>query len=79
MGGEPNDRLRASIKGDAGRRERLAAELRENLKRRKAQARAIAGRDAVASPTPEATDATTTAPTATAGTGATDASGDRDA
>ncbi len=40
--GGKDDRLKGSIKGDAARRERLAHELRENLKRRKAQARAKA-------------------------------------
>lgn len=42
MTGGNNDRLKGSIKGDAARRERLAQELRENLKRRKAKARAQA-------------------------------------
>ena len=35
-----DDKLRGSIKGDGGRRERLAAELRANLRKRKSQARA---------------------------------------
>lgn len=33
------DRLKGHVKGDANRRERLAAELRLNLKRRKEQGR----------------------------------------
>lgn len=37
-----DERLKGTIKGDDARRERLAAELRENLKRRKAKARATA-------------------------------------
>jgi len=40
--GAKDDRLKGSIKGDVARRERLAQELRENLKRRKAKARAQA-------------------------------------
>ena len=40
MSQHDNDRLKGTIKGDKGRQERLAAELRENLKRRKEQARA---------------------------------------
>lgn len=36
------DDRRGGTKGDAGRRERLAAELRANLKRRKDRERAIA-------------------------------------
>jgi hypothetical protein len=34
-----DDRPKGRIKGDAGRRDRLAAELRENLRRRKARLR----------------------------------------
>lgn len=37
-----NDRLKGSIKGDADRAERLATELRRNLRRRKDRARAVA-------------------------------------
>lgn len=40
-----DERLKGSIKGDEARQERLAEELRENLKRRKAKARAIATTD----------------------------------
>ena len=53
MTGAPGDRLKGGIKGDNARRERLAAELRANLKRRKAQARAAAdaeGRDGTDAP-----------------------------
>jgi hypothetical protein len=39
MAPSDSDRLKGSIKGDAERRERLASELRANLKKRKAQAR----------------------------------------
>jgi hypothetical protein len=39
-------RGRGGLKDDAARRERLAAELRENLKRRKARARALGERRA---------------------------------
>ena len=44
------DRLKGSIKGDGGRAERLAAELRRNLHKRKDRARAVAARTAVAAP-----------------------------
>lgn len=44
------DRLKGSIKGDAGRAERLAAELRRNLRRRKLRARAAT---AVEQPLPQ--------------------------
>lgn len=43
---QQDDRLKGTIKGDTGRQERLAAELRENLKRRKAQARAARAAEA---------------------------------
>ena len=47
--GGNNERLKGSIKGDVARRERLAQELRENLKRRKAKARAQTGTPAKSS------------------------------
>jgi hypothetical protein len=49
-----SDRLKGTIKGDAGRRQRLAAELRANLRRRKAQARRPDGEAAEAVPPGEA-------------------------
>lgn len=42
MSHDEHDRLKGSIKGDAARAERLAAELRRNLQRRKQRTRAIA-------------------------------------
>lgn len=41
--GEDYNSRRGGTKGDAARADRLAAELRENLKRRKARARALDG------------------------------------
>ena len=41
MGGRDDERLKGGTKGDSGRRNRLAAELRQNLKRRKAKDRAL--------------------------------------
>lgn len=41
MTGRDGDRLKGSIKGDAARAERLADELRRNLRRRKDRARAV--------------------------------------
>ena len=47
MTGRGGDRLKGSIKGDPARAERLAAELRRNLRRRKDRARAAeAGKSA---------------------------------
>lgn len=43
-----NNHLKGGIRNDGGRAERLAQELRSNLKRRKARDRALAARDAVA-------------------------------
>jgi len=40
------DRLKGSIKGDAARKERLAAEPKRNLRRRKDRARAVAAAEA---------------------------------
>ena len=48
-----------TIKGLAGRKERLAAALKENLKRRKAQARTRRGADA-SCPTPKVKSGTET-------------------
>ena len=46
-GSDPDRKSRrGGTRGDAGRAERLARELRENLKRRKSQERARAVRDA---------------------------------
>lgn len=42
MSHDEQDRLKGQIKGDAGRAERLAAELRRNLQRRKQRSRAVA-------------------------------------
>ena len=42
MADRDGDRLKGSIKGDAARPERLAAELRRNLRRRKDRARPAA-------------------------------------
>lgn len=42
MSDHGDDRLKGSIKGDRARAERLAAELRRNLRRRKDRARATA-------------------------------------
>ncbi len=39
---ETTESLKGTIKGDTARKDRLAAQLRENLKRRKAKARAQA-------------------------------------
>ena len=39
MASDREEKLRGSVKGDARRHERLAAELRENLKRRKSRGR----------------------------------------
>ena len=47
------DRLKGSIKGDAARAERLAAELRRNLRRRKDRARAVAAADAHRAASPD--------------------------
>jgi hypothetical protein len=44
MGDSQHDRLKGGTKGDAGRAERLAAELRRNLQRRKQRSRAVAAR-----------------------------------
>lgn len=41
MSQDEQDRLKGNIKSDAGRAERLAAELRRNLHRRKQRSRAI--------------------------------------
>ncbi|MFM9942076.1 MAG: hypothetical protein ACKVP7_21535 [Hyphomicrobiaceae bacterium] len=43
MSQDYNDRLKGNIKADPKRAERLQAELRENLKRRKARARSTVG------------------------------------
>ncbi len=43
---DPRNSHRGGTKGDLGRAERLAAQLRENLKRRKARARASPAGDA---------------------------------
>jgi hypothetical protein len=45
MADREGDRLKGSIKGDTARAERLAAELRRNLRRRKDRARALAAGD----------------------------------
>lgn len=42
MSQRPDDRLKGGKKGDVGREERLAQQLRENLKRRKARERSLA-------------------------------------
>jgi hypothetical protein len=42
MADREGDRLKGGIKGDTARAERLAAELRRNLRRRKDRARAVA-------------------------------------
>lgn len=58
MSQDEQDRLKGSIKGDAGRAERLAAELRRNLHRRKQRSRAVAAqkRDADRTASPSQTD-----------------------
>ncbi len=51
-----NDRFKGNIKADPKRAERLEAELRENLKRRKARSRAASAGD-TADPVPANADA----------------------
>ena len=46
MADSEKDRFKGSIKGDAARADRLAAELRRNLRRRKDRARAVTAADA---------------------------------
>lgn len=46
------DRLKGSVKSDSSRAERLAAELRRNLYRRKDRSRAVAAKSAAESPKP---------------------------
>lgn len=46
------DRLKGSVKSDSSRAERLAAELRRNLHRRKDRSRAVAARSAAESAKP---------------------------
>ncbi|MEZ5851751.1 MAG: hypothetical protein R3D68_13995 [Hyphomicrobiaceae bacterium] len=57
MAKDTSDPLKGTIKGDAARKDRLAAQLRENLKRRKTKARAqaadAADKDQPATPTNE--------------------------
>lgn len=53
MADREEERLKGSIKGDAARAERLAAELRRNLRRRKDRARAVAATDASRAASPD--------------------------
>ncbi len=46
MSDQEADRLKGSVKGDNGRAERLVAELRRNLHRRKDRSRAVAAKTA---------------------------------
>ncbi len=50
------DRLKGSVKSDSGRAERLAAELRRNLHRRKDRSRAVAARSAAQQDKPDRGD-----------------------
>ena len=56
MTGREGDKLKGSIKGDTARAERLAAELRRNLRRRKDRARAVEAGTPVESAAPSAPD-----------------------
>jgi len=48
MSDSENDRLRGDVKNDSGRAERLVAEFRRNLQRRKQRSKAVAARDRAA-------------------------------